>query len=158
MRVFRQRDYVRYDFAWYGFGKRVDYSLLTGPATLLWINSYRCAPISFDMLNEVGVFHETDDWLQQRKKWAQLRFSGSLAEPYANWCFRVGRLLLGGCSPKWLQRWKRRQSDRYWEEYCVAFIATCPLCGGAMEAGDESEDERCCDTCGGLNGTQSTAR
>ena len=75
--VFRRADeYVRYDFISHGFGWRREFNPTIGAKTAwLWVNSYRSAWVSFDLMNSVG-------WGRADKsKRFQVYHSGSMVKP-----------------------------------------------------------------------------
>ena len=103
--VFRRADeYVRYDFISHGFGWRREFNPTIGAKTAwLWVNSYRSAWVSFDLMNSVG-------WGRADKsKRFQVYHSGSMVKPYANWYWRAWKLIFHGHTPEWIQRRKLRK-------------------------------------------------
>ena len=109
MKTFRAENYVRYDFKWYGFGYRTEYNAILGTQLrIAWVNSYRTAPLAIRWLTGVG-------WCSERPDRRRINYTGSQRYPWAHWYLSLGRLVLTGDSPRWLQVCKEKQRQRYWE-------------------------------------------
>ena len=122
--VFKTNDMVRYSTEWYGVGRHnlVFHNNVGYPGKTYFLNCYRKAPIRITHFRCFGV------WKDEPKHLASLYFSGSRVEPYHSWYFRVGRMFVGGETPKGLisgykrfQRWQwLREAKRTGEGLCLA--------------------------------------
>ncbi len=148
METFRNGGTVRFDFEWYGFGYH-NHSFandIAYPGRTFFMNSYRKAPISINLINSFGWF--------KTNRHKTLIFNGSITEPHSNWKFCVGRFFIAGRTPRWMIRLGKR--IHYWLAVREAKrgsmrYALCGVClNGLIEIvdGHPGEELTMCRKCG----------
>ena len=153
MEIFRSDDgFVRYDWKWYGFGRMpcVFWNNISYPGVKYFLNSYRTAPIHFNLINSVGMWRDKPTM----RRW--LYFTGSMKEPYYGWYFRIGRAFVGGTTPKWMIKLHERYRRWQWfREAKQTGEGLCPECRKGLIMGWDGypgETIYQCDRCGYVDG------
>lgn len=124
--TFRTDSSVRHDLAFrghalYGAGwMRGYFGGMPGVAHYYHLNAYRWAPVSFRWLNMVGWFEKPLwDAITWRRR-VGVHYTGSIREPWSAWHLRVGRVFVGGDTPRFVQAWLRRRELRKWDDAAFA--------------------------------------
>jgi hypothetical protein len=148
MNIFKRDDYTRYDFKWYGIGFSRQPEMYGQKGWTFWINSYVKAPWHFNLLHEFGRLSKSN-W--KRPRWI---FSGPMVNPYRGWRFRIGRLFIGGDTPKWmiaLYNWSQYQIALYKAKKGSPEYDLCTTCNNGLlmwQDGMPGESFLICHGCG----------
>lgn len=113
--------YHRYDFPWYGFGSRREWShSFRQAARVFWVNTYNSAPINFWLFNQIAWMLDPDT--KWRWGFDRLHTYNATSDGWALW---LGRLVLAGNAPDWLLRRYQRADDlaceamgNAYDDYC----------------------------------------